>query len=426
MDWRVVAFLAAVLGAVVVVAGFVPAWSASRGALASQVRRQRETGSRRTQALRAGLIVVHIAFTLTLLGGAGLLLHSLRGLMREPTGFDTAGTVFVTPDLFNAGVSSEAMPATYERLLEAMRREPGVRAASWTMHIPLTGVLQAYTIETPAAAALPSRERMVFAHHVMDGYFRATGIPLVAGEEMPGRLGAQGGRRTVVVSENLARKFFGSAEAAIGQRLKPGSQDWTWIVGVASDAKYQHIWENQPLTVYTNYWDQQSAKGMTLVIRHEGGARDTVVAAANRLFRHEAGRLPFLQVRTLDANVWASLATERTMAWLFTGFSLFALLITATGVAGLLSYTVQLRRKEIGIRLALGATPARIRWQFQRYGLVLGCGGGLDAFLFQVEATDPVVWIAACLLLWGSAVGAAAIPSRRAAAMDPMRVLRME
>jgi putative ABC transport system permease protein len=434
IDWNVLGFLAVVLSAVVLIAGWAPAWSAVRGAIHEGTKQH--TSSRAATYFRGSLIIVQTAFSLALLGGAGLFLTSLQSLLREATGFDTAHTVFVTPDLFNAGVSRDGMPGAYATLLEQARRLPGVRAAAWTMYIPLTGALQAFTIELPSHPEATLNERMVFSHQVTDGYFAAAGIPLVAGHDFAPR--GSGGPKGSIVSENLANRFFGSPEAALGQRLKPGNLDGTQIAGVAADAKFQNVREPNPLTVYTSYWDQQTTLGMTLVMNYSA-PREPLLSALRVLFEKEAGRVPFTQVRTLPENISSSVVTERVVAALLSLFAVFALVIAATGLAGLLSYTVQVKRREIGIRIALGATPGLIAGQLQRYSLGLAFVGiafggllsfwlrrAIETYLFRTDAGNWIVWLSVCSLILFCAVGASAIPARRAAKLDPMQVLRLD
>lgn len=434
LDWRVAAFIGAVLSAVMVIAGWAPAWSAVRGALWTGM--QRRGSSQPLAYLRGGLIVMQVAFSVVLLAGAGLVLSSLRALLGEDTGFRAGQTVFVTPDLYNAGVPAERMERTYAGILDEVRRQPGVLAAAWSLHVPLTGGLQAFTIEVPGGAAIPPMERMVLSHQVTDGYFGALGIPLVAGRDLP-RHGTAG-PNACAVSDNVARKFFQSAAGAIAQRIKPGNLEWCEIVGVAADTKYQHIREPRPLTVYTSYWDQPTTLGMTLVVR-SAGAREPLMAALRGMFRDAAGRMPFVQVRTIEENLNSSVATERTMGMLLGGFAAFGVLLCSTGIAGLIGFSVQLRRREIGIRVALGATPSRIERQFEKHGAALAGAGialglllsfwlrrAVDAWLFRVEKTDPVIWFAVVAVLLVCALAAAAIPARRAARLEPMQVLRVE
>ncbi|HTA71129.1 MAG TPA: ADOP family duplicated permease [Bryobacteraceae bacterium] len=434
VDWNVLVFLAIVLSAVVLIAGWAPAWSAVRGVIHEGTKAH--AGSRTATYFRSSLIVVQIAFSLVLLGGAGLLLASLRSLLREATGFDTTHTVFVSPDLFNAGISRERMPGAYATLLREARQLPGVRGAAWTMYVPFTGALETLTIELPSHPEATLNERMVYSHQVTDGYFASAGIPVIAGHDFAPR--GSGGPKGAIVSENLAKKFFGSPQAALGQRLKPGNLDWTQIVGVAADAKFQNIREPDPFTVYTSYWEQQTTLGMALVLNYSG-PREPLVSALRILFEKEAGRSPFTQVSTLPENIASSVATERTLAALLTAFAVFALVIAATGLAGLLSYTVQVKRREIGIRIALGATPGLIAGQLHRYCLrlaVVGIASGgllsfwlrraIETYLFRTDPGDWIVWLSVCALILLCAVGAGAIPARRAARLDPMRVLRLD
>jgi predicted permease len=434
LDWNILGFVALVLAAVVVVAGWAPAWSALRGAL-HQGERQRAV-SKATATFRASLVVVHVAFSLTLLWSAALLVNSVRSLLRESTGIDSARALFVEPDLYNAGVSRERMPRAYEEILNETRRLPGVRGAAWTMFMPLSGSLQAFTIEVPGSGKWTPSERMVFAHQVTDGYLAAAGVPLVAGRDL-GQAG-EGGPRSVVVSQNLATKFYGSAQAALGQRIKPGNNDWAVICGVAADAKFLHVREASPPTVYLSYWDARTTLGMTLVVNQSGGEQ-ALLAALRSVFVQQAGRAPLTKVRRIDEVLRTSVSTERLLAWLLSAFALFALLIAGTGIAGVLGYAVQLRRREIGIRLALGATPGAIARQFERYGLSLAVAGlvlgsllsywlrkVIGYFLFRTEATDPLLWGLACAVLVACAAGAAALPARRAASLQPSEVLRAD
>jgi predicted permease len=434
LDWNVLGFVAVLLGVVVVVVGWAPAWSALRGAL-QHGERQRAV-SKATATFRAGLVVVHVAFSLTLLLAAVLLVSSLRSLLSESTGLDKAQTVFVQPDLYNAGVSRERMPRAYEEILNAARRLPGVRAAAWTMMMPLSGSLMVFTVEVPGSGAWTKNERMVFGHRVTDGYFAAAGVPLLAGRDLAGA--GQGGPSTVVVSQKLAVKFYGSVAGAIGKRIKPGNMDWAEIVGVVADAKFAHVREPGPPTIYTSYWEDKESLGMTLVV-NQSGSREALLTALRRLFEQQAGRTPLTTVKTIDDNLRSSMSMERMLAWVLSGFALFALLIAATGIAGVLGYAVQLRRREIGIRLALGATPGGIARQFERYGLSLAMAGlvlgsvlsywlrkVIGAFLFRTDAAEPLLWAGVCALLLLCAAGAAALPARRAAALQPSEVLRAD
>lgn len=434
IDLTVFGFVALVLCVVTVVCGWAPASLASRVPVHGTLQ-QRSPGMR-TLRLRRSLVIVQTALAFALLGGAGLLLASFRELMRESTGFQANETVLLTPDLFNAGIDREHQARVYHNLLNETRRQPKVVAAAWTMTQPLSGGLLASSVEIPGFSELPPNSRMFFRHQISDGYFAALGIPMLAGADLSAAVHAR--RHMCVVSENAARRFFGSVEGAVGRRIRPKNLPWLEIVGVAADAKYQHIREPEPMTLYTPYWDETAAPGMTLAIRHTAGLAP-LLANMRTLFRKEVGRVPFIQTATIAENLSESVRTERVLMTLLTGFASFALLISAVGVAGLLSYTVQQRRKEIGIRLALGAPPAEIRRRVQLQAVVLSgtglaLGGGLsyalhralDSYLFRTTASDPVIWLSVAATLTVSSVLAATLPAWRAARVDPAQALRLQ
>ncbi len=434
LDLYVLAFLSIVLILVTAISGLAPAWSASRAGL-NEAMKVRSSG-RTTSRFRGSLIVAQTALSMTLLGAAGLMLVSLRGLLGESTGFEARQTVLLTPDLFNAGIERPDQARAYQNLAEQTRRQPNVAAAAWTMIPPLTGGLSSVTAEIPGHADLTPNERMLFRHQVSGQYFAAMGIPILAGRDFP--LDPPERRAMCILSENAARRFFGSPDEAIGRRIKPYRLDWLEVIAVAGDSKYQHIREPRPLTLYTPYWLETPNPGMTLAVRHSG-PREPVVNAIQALFQKEAGRLPFTRVTSVEENRGESVRTEKLLAFLLGGLAAFALLISATGIAGLLAYEVARRRKEIGIRLALGARPAQVRGQLQRHGLKLAAAGlilggavcytargVIDSFLYRTDSTDPAVWTAVIVLLLATALAATALPAWRAARIDPMESLRVD
>jgi predicted lysophospholipase L1 biosynthesis ABC-type transport system permease subunit len=236
-----------------------------------------------------------------------------------------------------------------------------------------------------------------------------------------------------VISESTAEKFFGSPQQALGQHLRGGDHPWAEVVGVAADAKYANIREPSPPTVYFPL-----DGGRNLAVRY-AGPQEPLITSLHHIFEKEAGRLPFTQFHTVEGNIVESLGAERLLTWLLGGFAAFALLITATGLSGLLSYAVEQRRKEIGIRMALGATPGRIRRDIQLQGLAMTFVGliagvglsfalrrSLDTYLFGVAPADLMVWAAGVGVLLSAAFAATAIPASRAVRIDPVSMLREE
>jgi len=429
LDWRMFTFLSVVLLAVVLISALVPAFSAARVPPHEVLKGQ--AGGTSSIRFRRGLIAFQTALSLTLLGGTGLMLSSLRGLAQEATGFQNDRSVFLTPDLFNAGISREGMPRAYESILAKMRAQPNVISAAWTRTVPLTGGLSTYTVEVPGRSDLTLKQRTMFWHQISDGYFAAAGIPILAGRDLPPV--ASGRKNLGVISENAARRFFGSPQDAVGRRLKPGEFDWIEVTGVVADSKYHNIREEAPLTLYI---PQGASLAQTLVVGFRGPAQP-VIAVAQRLFQQEAGRLPVIQIRTVGGNISESVRTERLLTWLLGGFAGFALVISATGLSGLLLYWVAQRRKDLGIRIALGATPHLIRREILGQALMMTSAGlicgallsyalrrSLDSYLYGIAATHPAIWTAGSVILLLVALVAAAIPAWRASQIDPAAMLR--
>ncbi len=431
VDWRLFAFLATALMVVVVVAGLVPAFSASR--VAPQEALKKRSGGSRSLSFRRSLIVLQTALSLTLLGGAGLMLASLRGLVEQRTGFQAENLVWMAPDLFNAGITREHIPQAYRTLLSEMREQPNIIAAAWTNRRPLTGAFAGSRIEVAGRPDLDKSDRMVFFYEVTDGYFAAAGIPILVGADFP----PMGSKRTDVclISANAAIQFFGSPQDAIGRRLKTGDV-WREIIGVVGDAKYQNIREAAPLTMYLPA--DKAGPGMTLVVRYRG-PMEAAASSLRYLVQKEAGRVPFIEMATIPGIINQSLSQERLLAWLLGGFAGFAVLISVIGIFGLLSYSVEQRRKELGIRIALGATPRRIRREIQTQGVLLTAAGlltglalsyalrkSLDAFLYGVAPTNPLIWAVGIGALLLAGFAATALPASRAARVDPLSMLRDE
>jgi predicted permease len=392
---------------------------------------KRQTGASRAWGARRALIVLQTALSLALLAGAGLMISSLERLMTEATGFQAENTLFASPDLLNAGVDREQQPRAYRNMLSEVRALPNVVAAAWTRTIPLSGGLSNSTVDVKERPDLDKDKRWVFVHLITDGYFATMGMPLLAGSDLPP---VESGRDNVcVVSEKVAEKFFGSPQQALGGHLKGGDNDWAEVVGVVADAKYTNVREPSPPTVYFPLHG-----GRNLAVRY-AGPQEPLIASLHRIFEKEAGRLPFTQFQTVEGNIFESLGAERLLTWLLGGFAAFALLITATGLSGLLSYAVEQRRKEIGIRMALGATPGRIRRDIRLQGLAMTfvgllAGAGLsfalrrslDAYLFGVAPADLMVWAAGVVVLLCAALGATTIPASRAVRINPVAMLREE
>ncbi len=432
-DLRLFAFLAAILLLVTLIAGFGSALHAGRTPAYAPLR---ATGaSRFAFRLRGALLIGQTGLSLALAGGAGLMLTSLQSLVNESTGYDAEHTVFLGPDLFNAGISRERMPRAYENILRDLRLMPEIAAAGLTDLVPLSGSLNRSRLDLPGRPDLAPAQRDVFLTLASDGYLAAAGIPLLAGHDLPPAGSPR--QNEVIASDSAARRFYGSPAAALGQTVRLEGQNLT-IVGVAADSKYAYVRESHPPTLYLPYWTNGVRPGWRFALRTRGSLQPAI-AAATRIMEREAGRLPFITVRTIDQNVRGALSRERLITWLLGAMAVLALAISATGLGGLLSYLVEERRRDFGIRLALGATSTQVQALVLRHALLLTAGGitlgaalaytlrrSLDAFVYDVTASDPRIWFFGVALLLAAVLLAAFGPLRRIQRLDPARLLRSD
>lgn len=395
----------------------------------------RMTGTRAAARTRGLLVATQVALTLVLLAGAALLLRSFVSLLQVRPGFDTTNLVsaslFLPEETYG---SPSSLHAFSRRVMTEVRALPGVASASAVNFGPvgMNFLRGDYSIE--------GRDTPEYAEKVLveSGYFQTMGVALREGRDFSERDDADA-PPVAIVSEQLARQVW-PAQSAIGQRVSMDGGGWMTIVGVAGGVHQFGPQDQAPPMLYVPY--QQNAKlfflrSLTIVIRTR-----TPVAMAQpirQILRGVDPNLPLMRVATFDDLLSDVVAEPRFRSVMLVGFALSALAIATVGIYGLLAYTIAQRRRELGVRLALGAAPAQIvRLVLRRVltpvfaGLLVGLGLAgvtmrlLQAFLFEVQPTDPRTLAAAALLLAAVAVAAIWLPSRRAARINPLETLRAE
>ena len=421
--------------------GVAPGWQAASGRLTGLLGRAR-SGALRDGAARGALVVSEIALAMVLLVGAGLLLRVLWRLRSVPPGFETRGVLAAHIDLPQSRYDDKATQSMFRRrLLQSLNEQPGVSAALIS-EIPLSGdaLDHDFVIEGEPPIA-PGDEPSIYTRSVMGDYFRVMRIPLRAG-----RLLNEGDRESTeyvgVVNESMVRRYFPHSNP-LGRRLRWARQrepEWITIVGVVGDVRHFGLAAAEEPAVYTPY--VQSARDWKrwseLVVRGPGGSSG-LGELVRRMVRGIDPLLPIARIRWMDQVVGDSLTRQRFNAELLTIFAASALLLACVGIFGVMWSTVRRRRPEIGVRMALGAGPARVVREIVADGLrliALGIGIGLAAafgltrlmasLLFGVAPTDPATFVGVALLLAAAAVLACWIPARRASRVDPMVVLRAE
>jgi predicted permease len=443
LDLPVILFTVLMTIATGLVFGLAPALRASRTDLATALRHatRSATGGRRgSDRVRSALVVGEVMLSLILLVGAGLLMRSFVRLQGVELGFDPTGlevaAVRLPPDRYP---DRERLPGFYDGLLERVAAIPGVTGASLVSSAPFGGP-NSGNIFVRTDRALPEQGYAPDTDYrvITPGYLRLLRIPIVRGRDLA-PTDVAGGERVVLVSETVVRQYWPDDDP-LGDRVRFGDivsgPEFT-IVGIVGDARYQSLEtpETRPMMYFAS--PQRPENGMTIVVRStDAAATGTGIRAAVAAMDPKLAPSP---PRRLDDLVATALATRRFALVLFVVFAASATVLAAVGVYGVMAYLVRQRTRELGIRIALGASPRRLMasvvWralQLTLAGVVLGTFAAipltraLDTLLFETNATDRTTFVLVGALI--VAVGALAgfIPARRATRTDPLEVLRAE
>jgi predicted permease len=437
IDARVLVFTMIVTMLSGIVFGLVPALRIGRTDLHAPLKVK---GARRQHGQRV-LVIAELALSIVLLIAAGLLIRSFAQLQTVTPGFNAANTL--TLELTMSGRKyndAQAVFETYRRLSEQVRALPGVMAAGGVSALPLSQMMAwgPITVEgrtpMPGEAFINVDQRMIFGD-----YFEAMQIPLVRG-----RLFNQHDTRTslraVVVDEHMARQLWPDDDA-VGKRVRVGFADatapWLTVVGVVGRVKQDALDSEPRMAMYFPH-SQFTARAMNLVVRSASEPAALTSAIRGALSAIDPD-LPMYGVRTMEDRVRTSLATRRFAMLLLTLFAVVAMVLAAIGIYGVLAYLVNQGTRELGIRMALGATPRGVRMLILRQGALVAAIGiaiGLvcaviatrfmESLLFEVSALDPVTFVGVPLMLAVTAVAATYGPARRAARVDPVISLRSE
>jgi putative ABC transport system permease protein len=368
------------------------------------------------------------------------LLRSLERLFSIHPGFQTEH--LLTMQVQTAGLDAGATHHFFARSLEAVREVPGVSAAAFTSQLPLSGELrEGYGVHFESSpTGNPEADNGGLRYAVTPGYFETMGIPLRRGRLLTADDKA-GAPLAVVISESLAKSKF-PGQDPLGQRLRIGPNDSPWftIVGVVGDVKQASLAASLTDAVYmtTEQWSLFADKALWLVVRTRADAAQLAPAIKSAIWSVDKNQ-PIVHVAAMDELLAASAGERRFALILFEAFGLLALVLAAVGIYGVLSGSVTERTREIGVRLALGATRGDILRLVMRQGLLLtllGIGLGLcgavvasraiTSLLFGVSRLDPVSYLGVVVLLTIVSAVACLIPAWRAARVDPSITLKAE
>jgi predicted permease len=430
-------FLASVVAGVA--AGLAPAMQAGRRSLVSSLRDRGGTEKGGVR-LRKTIVTLQIAFTLILVVGAGLFTRTLGKLVAKGPGFDTSSLISFGIDPVRSGYSKPEAERLIRRLHDEIRADRSTRASAVAQVQLLTGG----SWNNPMTIQGTERRitELVHLNAVTPGFFATLGTRIVAGrdfEEQDTLPAGEGGGRVAIVNEAFAKRYFGDRSplgALVCQGEGPDARPDIRVVGVAADISYRDM-RGQSEQVYFPRVQGDYAAGH-FYVRAQGRPED--VFRTIRTALHEVDpALPISYLRGVDEQVARSLSTERLLAAISSSFGAMALVLSAVGLYGVFSFLVTQRTREIGIRLALGATPPAAVWLVLRDALVMitagvaialpcvwALGGLVQSQLYDVAPTDPATIGAAVLVLCSTAVGATLVPVRRASAVNPIDALRFE
>ncbi len=441
MDWRVLAFGAALSLLTGIVFGLAPALQASHTNLVDSLKEAARSLSpgASPRRLRSALVVVETALALMLLIGAGLLISSYLRLTRVNPGFNPDSLLTFHLDLPAPPYTDAATLRFLDTALLRLRALPGVQDAASGWNSPFAGGDSYAGFEIEGRRYPSGDTPSARADAVTPGYFRTMGIPLLRGRTFNAQDDATGSP-VIIVNQAFAQQYF-PGESALGKRIQPGvskggGTPWREIIGVVGNVKQLSLAESFAPEYYLPV--AQLALFGTVVVRTTGDPL-RMVSAVRATIASLDKNVPLYDVRPMDDHLSATVAENRLNTMLLGLFGALALLLAALGIYGVVSYTVSQSRHEIGIRMALGAERGDVLIHVLAQGLKLaligtamGISGAfaatryLASFLYAVNPTDPATFAAAALVLVGAALLASYIPARRATRIDPVVALRNE
>jgi putative ABC transport system permease protein len=418
--------------------GLAPAVLSSRANFNNSLKEggRDASATSRGARIRSALVVFEVALALMLLIGAGLLIKSFLNLQHIDPGFNQTSALRVDVSLPRTRYPNRNQPAAfYKELIDRIAALPGVQSVGGITRLPLSGggTDSEFAIEGQPPSE-PGHEPVAWYNSVTPDYFRTMGIRLIKGR-LPSESDTAEATKVVFISEMMARRYFPD-EDPIGKRLVFGT-DKREIVGIVSDVTHFGLTKDPRPTMYYPH-AQSPARGMSLVVRTAGNPLALTSTIRNQVSTLDQN-LALSNVMTLEELVRSSIAEPRFTLLLLGAFATVALVLSAIGVYGVVSYSVSQRSHEIGVRLALGAQVLDVLKLVIGQGMMLVVGGvgvGLVAafalsrvmstLLYGVSPRDLMIFGATSVILSGVALGACFIPARRATRLDPMESLRCE
>ncbi len=434
LDPRALLFTAASVLICTVLAGLPPAWRMARAELGTALREAGRSLTAGQHRLRSALVILQVAVALVLLVGASLLVRSFVRLLDVDPGFNPRNVVTISTQVPATAQSPEQRTAIYRLIRERLLEVPGVTNVATVSRLPLGGMnLGTWVfVEGKSVPGEPGVD--VEYRTATPSYFETMNIPLRAGRFFDDRDGAS----IVLINETMARRFW-PGENPIGRRIRLGAdtdrQPWITVVGVVGDVRHVGLDTAPRPELYRPYAVNPQGAPI-LVIRTSSDPKPLVNSLAAAVRSVDAS-MPAFNVYLMETLVDRSTTQRRFVMWLLAGFALAALLLAVVGIYGVISHSVAQRTPEIGLRMALGASPAGALglvfaqgFRLTAIGIALGslAAAGLTRLmrnlLFEVKPLDPVAFVVAAVMLAAFALFACYLPARRATQVDPLIALR--
>jgi predicted permease len=413
--------------------GLAPALQATNPSLIPALKGEAPAGQSRSRASK-GLVVAQMALSIVLLVSAGLFLRDLQNATTVDKGFVAENLLVadLAPEL--QGYSRARSEELYRRLSEKLTSLPNVKAVGYAAIVPLGLNESDSYVEVSGYTPAKNENMSLQLNWVSPGYFEAMGIPMKEGRGFTDR-DDSASVRVMVVNEEMARKYWAGA-SPIGRTVKYGGKEHT-VVGVVPTGKYQRLGE-PPTPFYYLAQAQHWREGMSIVVRTTGDPQQVAPVLRSAVAAFDE-TLPVSDIRTMTKHLGIALLPARLAAAALGVFGLLGLVLASIGMYGVMAYTVSQRRREIGIRMAIGAAGRDVVGMIMRQGLSLvivgaaiGIGGALAAsrllrgVLYSPSVVDPVTFAGVPLLLTAVAALASWLPARRASGVDPLEALRRE
>ncbi|PYQ87369.1 MAG: multidrug ABC transporter substrate-binding protein [Acidobacteria bacterium] len=421
--------------------GLFPAIHSTRPDLVSSLKGQagQPSGARAAARFRTSLATAQIALSMALLVSAGLFTKSLMNVSRVDLGVKVDNVIMfgLSPEL--NGYTPARTKQLFERLEEELAALPGVNGVTSALVPLLGGSNWGNDVAVEGFPAGPDTDTNSRFNEVGPDYFRTLGVPLIAGREFRRADGA-GAPKVAIVNEAFAKKF-NLGRDAVGRRIgNRGDKEGldTQIVGLVQNAKYSEVKREVPPLFFRPYRQDDRLGNITFYVRTSLDPEQFLPNVPKVVAKLDAN-LPVEDLRTMPQQIRQNVFLDRMISVLSAAFAGLATLLAAIGLYGVLAYTVSQRTREIGLRMALGAAPSRVRGMVLRQVGVMTIVGGVigltaaiwlgrlaQSLLFEMKGYDPVVLVSAAAALSVVALGAGFVPAHRASQVDPMQALRYE